>query len=629
MFVAAMSCVLVACNDNNESENVVLKPIFDTPLRLSCAVNESKEINFTSDTEWKLVSGAIWCRLSLDGENFSYSVSGKKGANTILVKVGNEAAEFCESATELKIIRQNNEETIATVLRAPEEYLFSIVAVEESEEKELQSIAMNENGSVTFNAYANFNFGITENPEWLSDIIVSKIDNNPYRRELSLKVLSEYEPFKKDGRLKFEDEGANASFVYDIVYPGMNPRKIQIEGDAFENWTLSGDGSTFSNKNAVSGKEILWNDSVVYNVKALNYDCRYLFLQEDGENLLQMTDEDGWLAVTQNSDSPSEVYVTGKAFPENMEGSRKGYVFAFPAAINDSIMELYAAAPDLSFIDAANENLMMAVTQVSDYVDLTKGFSVLVDDEATECFKESDKAIISMVNSLYDVSEIYAVSADSDTKITAYTNLTYGNWSNDDIKNIAVLDAAGNIISDPVSAIGLELVTTADNEQYFALTAQAKPVVVLLLDDNGECVKALVIKSSIVLNPGTGFEIKNMITLENVECNLESDIDFAAALVKRYGTKEIYTVCETVGYSIYIYPQLSLEEWNVESTESVIIADADGATIKPTEVKLECGEDPDNEGYYYATLVVKNRVLVVVFVGTDGANKKILVVRPK
>lgn len=629
MFVAAMSCVLVACNDNNESGNVVLKPIFDTPLRLSCAVNESKEINFTSDTEWKLVSGAIWCRLSLDGENFSYSVSGKKGANTILVKVGDEAAEFCESATELKIIRQNNEETIATVLRAPEKYLFSIVAVEESEEKELQSIAMNENGSVTFNAYANFNFGITEIPEWLSDITVSKIDNNPYRRELSLKVLSEYEPFKKDGRLKFEDEGANASFVYDIVYPGMNPRKIQIEGDAFENWTLSGDGSTFSNKNAVSGKEILWNDSVVYNVKALNYDCRYLFLQEDGENLLQMTDEDGWLAVTQNSDSPAEVYVTGKAFPENMEGSRKGYVFAFPAAINDSIMELYAAAPDLSFIDTANENLMMAVIQVSDYVDLTKGFSVLVDDEATECFKESDKAMISMVNSLYDVSEVYAVSADSDAKITAYTNLTYGNWSNDDMKNIAVLDATGNIISDPVSAIGLELVTTADNEQYFTLTAQAKPVVVLLLDDNGECVKALVIKSSIVLNPGTGFEIKNMITLENVECNLESDIDFAAALVKRYGTKEIYTVCETVGYSIYIYPQLSLEEWNVESTESVIIADADGATIKPAEVKLECGEDPDNEGYYYATLVVKNRVLVVVFVGTDGANKKILVVRPK
>ena len=71
VFVAAMSCVFVACNDNNESGNVVLKPIFDTPLRLSCAVNESKEINFTSDTEWKLVSGAIWCRLSLDGENFS------------------------------------------------------------------------------------------------------------------------------------------------------------------------------------------------------------------------------------------------------------------------------------------------------------------------------------------------------------------------------------------------------------------------------------------------------------------------------------------------------------------------------------------------------------------------------
>ena len=60
----------------------------------------------------------------------------------------------------------------------------------------------------------------------------------------------------------------------------------------------------------------------------------------------------------------------------------------------------------------------------------------------------------------------------------------------------------------------------------------------------------------------------------------------------------------------------------------MILADADGNEINPQEVKLECGEDSENEGYYYATLMVKNRVLVLVFVGTDGENKKVLVIRP-
>ena len=630
VFVATVSCLLIACSDNNESENVVLKPIFDTPLKLSCVANDCKEIDFTSDSDWRLVSGAIWCKLSLDGENYSYSISGKKGENKVYLQINDEASDFNESSADIKIVRQGKEELIATVLRAPQEYEFSLFSIEESEEKELQSISMSDNGSVLFNVQANFNFGITEIPDWLSDFTISKIDNNPNKREFKVSVLPDHEPYKKEGSLKFEDEGGNVSYIYNITYPGMNPKKLVIDGDEIKGWTLSSDGVTFSNKNAVSGKEIIRENGVQYNVKAFNYDCNYLFFEENGNELLLMNDNDSWLKVNKSAVSPAEITVTANAYPENMEGSRKGYVFVFPVAVNDSIMELYASVSDVSLLDSIYDNMLMEVTQVSDYVDLTKGFRVVAgyEENAVECFKESDEALISVINSKYDVTEIYAASVETATRITAYTNLTYEDWNGDNMENIIILDGSGNIINDPVNTIGLEMGMTQSDEYYITLRAQATPVIVILRNDSGEYIKALVVKSSIVLNPGTGYEIKNMLTFENLECVLETDAELAAELVARYGTKEIYTVSEKVGYFIYIYPQLSLEEWDVVSDKSLILADADGNEINPQEVKLECGEDSENEGYYYATLMVKNRVLVLVFVGTDGENKKVLVIRP-
>lgn len=624
LFAFAISSLFVACTQNETEGDALLKPIFDEPLELSFVEGESKEINFTTDTDWKLVSGAIWCKLSLDGENYSFSVMGAKGDNRVFVSVNDAAADFSESSTDVKLIRGSNEEIAAVVTRAPKEFALSLSS---GEDKQLQNIEIAENGSLTVNVEANFNFGITEYPEWLSELVVTKGDDDG--KKLVLKVLPEFEPYECSGQIKFEDEGGNVSYLFDVIFAGMNRHKIVIEGEGSDGWTLSSDGVTFKNKAPLTGKEIIKENGVEYSIKAFNYDCNYLFFEQQGDNLLLIDAADSWLKVEKNTENPAVVTVVGEPYPENLEGVRQGCIVAVAAADCDSIMGLYNAAPDASFLDLVHDNLLINVTQVSDYVDLTKGFRTFVGmDTPAECFVENDQSIISLINSKYNVSEIYAMSVEEGIRITAYTNLVDSDWAGYKPENIIILDASCNVINDPRAAIGFELAMNESDEYYMSFIAQVTPVIVILRDDAGEYIKALVVKSSLVLNPGTGYEVKNMLTFENIACELETDEELAAMLVKRYGTKEIYTVSEKVGYFIYVYPQLSNDEWDVSSANALFVADVDGAIIPSNEVKLECGEDPETEEHFYAALMVKKRILVLVFVGRDGKNKKVLVVRP-
>ena len=128
----------------------------------------------------------------------------------------------------------------------------------------------------------------------------------------------------------------------------------------------------------MSGDSLQYDYSVPYKVTTLNYDCRYLCFNEGEDSALElMESSDSWLKVNVDSEDASKVSISGEPFPAETEGERKGYVVALPAAMYDSIMALYESLHDVSFIDSVYNNVMIEVTQMSDYVDLTKGFTVM------------------------------------------------------------------------------------------------------------------------------------------------------------------------------------------------------------------------------------------------------------
>lgn len=620
LFLSVAFVFFAACSSDEDNSTTILPPVFTEPINLSCNVGDVKEIEFNSETSWSLTTGAIWCKLSLDGENYMYDVSGNAGTFKVFVKVGDEALDFNEASTILTITREGQKEVIVNIHRSPKDYLLSLT----DETGEIcDKIEIASDGTVSFNVEANFDFGMSEKPEWIDDFVITTSEENPNKKNIYVVVSEKFEAFPCTGTLLFMNSNNSVSFPYEISYSGMEPTQIEIEGVNPWGWSLSSDGITFSNSSSLSGENIEYKGSIPYRVKSFKYDSRYIFFQEEGNDIVMMSDDEAWLKIEINSEDASQVAVTAEAYPPLTEGSRKGYLMAVPAALHEEIIALYKSNPTVSFIDEKYNYVMLEVTQTSDYVELTKGFDV---NDAMynnlDCFAETDEAYLAMIKEKFNISEVYAVSADPGMYIHAYPHLTDLHWKGWNPENTVVVDVEGNEIEK--STVALEVGMTMTDDYYISLQAQTSPIIIVLKGVDGSYIKALVVKSSLTLDPGTGFVVKYRM-VEDIPCELETDMELAAFIVKNYGVKEIYKVSTRVGRTLQIFPHLAENEWNGGDASSIKLIDTEGNTVKYDDVKYEPSLDSNNE--YYASVIVKRKTFIMIFVGLDGRNIKAMVVR--
>lgn len=608
-----------ACSDDDDKTVKPLTPLFEEPLKIRCNVNGVEEINFTTSEAWRMTSGAIWCLLSTDGENFAYDVTGDAGNNRVYITVNADAQEFDETTAVLNVVRNGEKEHVATVYRSPKGYEL---VVKDAAGSVCDSIIITSAGSIEFSVEANFAFGVSAAPEWVDifDVAAETQESKKFR----VTVREEYDPFPSSATIEFMNSDNTVSYPYIISFTGMQPEALRVSGNDSWGWSLSADGAEFSNSNPLSGKSVVYNGGVPYTVKTLRYDCHYLFFSEEDDKLTLMAPEESWLHVSKDAANASNIEVSGDAFPAETEGSRKGYVYAVPAAKYDAFMAIYDAVSDISFIDSTYNNVLMEVTQESDYVDLSKGFTVLRNMyEPLDCFEENDTTYINLINKNYPVDEIFAVSVDAGMYIQAFPHLTDKHWEGWRDESTIVIDTDGNVVDK--STLGFEIGMDAGENYYISLMAQNEPLIIILKGVDGTYLKALVVRSGITLDPGTGFVVKYKM-IEDVPCELETDMELAAAIIEKHGTKEIYSVKSRVGRTLQIFPHLTDAVWGGGNLGSTLIFETDGTPIEYDEVSFETAMDSDDN--YYVSSTVKKRPYVLVFVGLDGHNIKAIVIKP-
>lgn len=621
MLVAAVA--FAACSDDDKEALEPLTPIFDKPLELQCKEGGLEKIDFNSVSAWSIASDAIWCTLSTDGVTFAHDIMGSAGEAAIYIKIGGEAQQFTQSVATLTMMRRGVKETIATIYRSPMDYTLRVVG---ADGEEYNSIALSSSGVLEFSVEANFDFGVSEKPLWIDEFSVTTDENNARRRTFRVSVSESFEPVPCKDVITFFNSDSTATFPYDITYTGMDAKRIKIDGENPWGWNLSADGMLFSTVNAMSGDSLFYNGSVPYKVTTLNYDNRYLCLSEGEDSTLYlMQPEDSWLMVSVAPEDASQVSISGAPFPAETEGQRKGYVVAVPAATYDSIMALYNSLKDVSFIDSIYNNVMIEVTQVSDYVDTSKGFTVM-QSMITEldCFEESNPAMLSMLKEKFDLDKVYSVQADAGVYLQVFPHLRESHWEAWSKEATLVLDADGNALS--WEDVNLEIAMDAEDNYYISLKSLTEPIVLVLRGVNGKYLKALVIKSDITLDPGTGFDILYMM-IQKVSCSLETDMELAAYIIERFGTKEIYTVSSRVGRVLQVFPHLTDDVWEGGSIDAICIVDTEGNDIPLKDVSYEVAMN--DEEAYYASVKVKKTPYIVVFLSRDGKGLKALVVRPQ
>ena len=614
---------VAACSDDDKEAMEPLAPIFEKPLMLQCTAGAMEQIEFASVAEWSIASDAIWCTLSTDGTAFANDITGGAGEATVFVKVGNEAQDFTESVATLTMMRRGNKETIATVHRTAMGYSLRVI---DANGEECSEIAVSATGVLEFAVEANFDFGVSEKPRWIDEFTVNTDKENLYRRTFRITVADEYEAIPCKDVLKFFNSDGTAQFGYLLSYSGMLPERIKIEGENPWGWNLSADGSLFSVLNTMSGDSLQYDYSVPYKVTTLNYDCRYLCFNEGKDSALElMESSDSWLKVNVDSEDASKVSISGEPFPAETEGERKGYVVALPAAMYDSIMALYESLHDVSFIDSVYNNVMIEVTQMSDYVDLTKGFTVMQGmTTELDCFEESDTAMLAMLDEKYSLNKVYAVSADAGSYLQIFPHLGERHWEGWTEDATLIIDADGNTISH--RDVNFEAGMDANDNMYISVKTLSKPIIVILRGVNGDYLKALVIKSGITLDPGKGFRILYMM-INSVPCALETDMELAASIIEQFGTKEIYRVESRVGRVLQVFPNLSDSEWEGWSEKAIKIIDTEGNDIPFKDVNYEVAMNDQDE--YYANLKVKKSLYIAIFLAPDGKAIKALVIGPQ
>lgn len=620
ILVALSFAAFVSCSNDDDNSAPVLSPVFDEPLLLSCNAGDVECIEFESETDWSLSTGAIWCTLSLDGENFEYDVNGSAGEAKVYVKIGSEASDFEETTTCLTLLRQEQNEVIANIRRSPKHYELSIV---DEHGNVCENIGIERNGIVSFDVDANFTFGVSEKPEWIEDFIITPVQGSVNKKNIYVTVSEKFEPYPCSSTLVFMNHDGSAVFDCPISYPGMEPSVIKIDGVNPWGWTISADGQSFTNSASLTGEKIEYTGALNYNIKTFKNDSKYMFFEESGNTISMQPAENFWMRIEVEASDSSQVSVVADAYPAQTEGSRKGYVLAMPAMLYDEMLAQFEANPTTSFIDEKYNYVILEATQVSDYVEPYKGF--YVNDamlNKLDCFEETDATFLAMLQDKFALENVYAVSADAGMYLHIYPNLTDDSWEGWNPENTIIVDANGNEIDK--TAVSFEPGMNMNDEYYMLLQALAEPIAVVLKGVNGEYLKALVVKSSLILDPGSGFDVKYRM-VEDVPCELEKDMELAAFIANNYGVKEIYSVSSRVGRTLQIFPRLTEQEWNGGDVSAIIIIDTEGNPMLLSDVKYEPALDADNN--YYVGVNVKRDTYIMIFVGVDGRNIKAMVVR--
>ena len=131
---------------------------------------------------------------------------------------------------------------------------------------------------------------------------------------------------------------------------------------------------------------------------------------------------------------------------------------------------------------------------------------------------------------------------------------------------------------------------------------------------------------------GTGFVVKNGLSQSAYECEPETNEEYLAYFASEYNVEEVYTTTIPASTPISIYPNLSLDEWDVSSLESFFIRWLGGDLVTEEEM----GQRPEgamdgNDVQYMMIRTPKDssRSFFIVFKGIDTLNKKILVINPQ
>lgn len=463
---AFLACTaLFSCDEKNKDE---VKSVFFfsdiKELDLSLIETGENAIGyFTLDATGKCVisSNRMWVTFSTDAKSeFTHSVQCNETVDTVFVKVSNEARDFAEANAVITLFANDEELVVATITRSA---ASKKVVLKDESDNIVESINIDNKATAWICFDASFECGIIDYPEWMVEPVA---ENGGYRFD----VVQEAVPMEQSGTIMVSDKSFTNKYEFSVVYEGMDPKAMRIDGDSPWGWIVSLDGKEFKKDESslIDGEDnTVIEGGLNMSVTCRDYSYEIVFAEFVSETLLIKDESEAWVKATRDEADTKSIHVTVDEC--SASSSRSGYLFAIPDALLDEFKS------DVEYANEhGSENVSDSETEDAEEETETvwdrfwnkyeacvlaeidqkdQGFKVFVveNDIETEVVCESDENADYYVklNGEYTITDIMACDVELGKSYVINTKLTADDcgWTSE-YANYEFRDLDGNEISE-------------------------------------------------------------------------------------------------------------------------------------------------------------------------------------
>lgn len=429
-FFAAMMFFAAACTE----DDAVVTPIFPEGETVETVVPGTEyTLTFSANMNWKLESSKLWCVFS----NGKTNLNGEMGDVTVSLKITEELLTVDDDIAEITLIMGDEKKVIAKYTRA------GLPLEVTSNDTELNEINFEYSAleiSKTINFETNFDWEISETPEWLI------IENLPIKGKaysdasVKLEVNPRFLSNSLSDKLIIKRQNTEEYYEIPVTAEGISEGEIRIVGlnNKDYGWSLSADGKTFSDGRVNYGVPF------TFYVVSKNNDYKIISISEDGEYLYANNEYKKFFDVNDNGTGEVTIDNVGSNDSEKRRGfimvlSKEEYNKAVDDAGGEDGLDAIVLVYDGNEIsDDYAQYVEMAFTQEESEV-LAGGFEVKrMMMQTLDCSLENEGSDVSnFINETYkiDRKKIYTVTTWSDSYITVNPKLSADEWNDSNMKS--------------------------------------------------------------------------------------------------------------------------------------------------------------------------------------------------
>lgn len=334
---AAASVLFSGCSNDDPKEKEI---VFPETQEVSINIDETKELSFMADADWKLSIDKPWLVFVDDLGNHVPQLSGVAGQSVVTITTTDVTAVFETETATIDITMKDKTQTIYTVTRQPRERQATMWLIKSKTEIvpiESLDFEYGSSGVSTQRIYftANFDWTVKSVPEWMKLELFSgeAAEEVDYASAKYAGVNEEVYPYEQSGVIVLSDLSGEHEFEFPVSYAGMGTESISVKNGSRnmnnnKGASFSFDGFVMSNEYTPQPTE---ETSVTWTIQTKDLKYQTLVLQEyDKFNMgnLQWWANPAWV----NTES-SEAGSLTISVAANDGDARVAYVLIVPAGM--------------------------------------------------------------------------------------------------------------------------------------------------------------------------------------------------------------------------------------------------------------------------------------------------------